>query len=56
MKIDINDIDGIKKQAKMEIQYEKFRKLVDEEKNKMKAKKSFIDIIFPFDIKITKKK
>ena len=49
------DIEKVKEQAKKELEEAAFQKAVEEEKDRLRKKKSFWDIIFPYKIIIIKK-
>ena len=49
------NIEAIKEQAKKELDDEEFRSKVEKYKNKLREKRSLIDIIFPYRIIIIKK-
>lgn len=44
------DVTEIKKQAEEELRHERFRELVDKEKEKLKTKRSIWQRIFPYRI------
>lgn len=49
------DVEAIKKQAQAELEEEQFRAAVEEYKEKLRNKRSFWDIIFPYKIVFLKK-
>lgn len=49
------DVNKVKAQAEKELEEERFRAAVDKYKERLKNKRSFWDIIFPFKIVILKK-
>ena len=46
---------GALEQAKKEIEEEKFREAVEAEKEKLRHKRSFWEVVFPWTITVTKK-
>ena len=52
----MENLDLVKATAKAELEEEEFRSLVAKEKTRLKTKKSFWEVLFPFKITIERRK